>query len=98
VLDKARKVQLRLNPEKYKFQLKEVSYVGHIFTEQGLKPDPAKFQSIADIPPPEDKAALQRFLGIMNYLGKFIPNHSNITAPLHQLLHKDQAWCWSEQQ
>ena len=34
----------------------------------------------------------------MNYLGKFIPNHSNITAPLHQLLHKDRAWCWSEQQ
>ena len=80
VLDRAHKVRLRLNSEKCKFLLKEVSYVGHVFTEQGLKPDPPKVQAIADIPPPEDKAALQRFLGIMNYLGKFIPNHST-SAP-----------------
>ena len=97
VLDRAHKVRLRLNSEKCKFLLKEVSYVGHVFTEQGLKPDPPKVQAIADIPPPEDKAALQRFLGMMNYLGRFIPNHSNITAPVHQLLHMDIAWCWSEQ-
>lgn len=98
VLDRARKVRLRLNPQKCRFQLKEVSYVGHVFTEQGLKSDPAKIQAITDIPPPQDKAALQRFLGMINYLGKFIPNHSNIAAPLHQLLHKDIAWTWTDQQ
>ena len=49
VLDRARKIRLRLNPQKCKFQLKEVSYVGQVFTEHGLRPDPAKIQAIVDI-------------------------------------------------
>ncbi|KAL1280051.1 hypothetical protein QQF64_014651 [Cirrhinus molitorella] len=39
-------------------------------TEYRLKPDPAKIQAITEMSPPEDKAALQRFLGMANYLGK----------------------------
>ncbi|KAF7647812.1 hypothetical protein LDENG_00166280 [Lucifuga dentata] len=68
VLDSARRVKLRLNPKKCKFRLSEVSYVGHLFTDKGLKADPSKITAIKEIPTPEDKPALQRFLG------KFIPN------------------------
>ncbi|KAL0187225.1 hypothetical protein M9458_018895, partial [Cirrhinus mrigala] len=65
----------------------------------GLKPDPAKIKAITEIwPMPDDKAALQHFLGMANYLGKFIPNFSELAAPLRQLLHRDVAWCWSQQQ
>ena len=70
VLDKACKVRLKLNPQKCKFQLKEV------FTEHGLRPDPAKIQAIVDFLPSEDKVELQRFHGMINYLGKFI--HSTL--------------------
>lgn len=53
--------------------LNEVSYVGYTF--------PKKIKAISEIPPPEDKPALQRFLGMVNY--KFIPNLSDLTPPLH---------------
>lgn len=59
VLSRAREVKLKLNPQKCKFRLKEVSYVGHLFTEHGLKPDPAKIKAITEMPPPDDKASLQ---------------------------------------
>ncbi len=98
VLNRARQVNLKLNPQKCKFRLKEVSYVDHLFTERGLKPDPTKIQAITEMPLPKEKNALQSFLGMANYLGKFIPNFSELAAPLRQLLHRDVAWCWSQHQ
>uniref|UniRef100_A0A8C5HEF5 Gypsy retrotransposon integrase-like protein 1 n=1 Tax=Gouania willdenowi TaxID=441366 RepID=A0A8C5HEF5_GOUWI len=49
------------------------------------------------MPVPSDVTSLQRFLGMANYLGKFIPNFSDIAAPLRKLTHKDTAWCWFQQ-
>ncbi|KAK7907206.1 hypothetical protein WMY93_015818 [Mugilogobius chulae] len=98
ILNRAREVKLRLNPLKCKFRLNQVSYVGHVFTAHGLKADPSKTKAISDMPVPTDVPALQRFLGMVNYLGKFIPNYSEITAPLRQLTHKDTEWSWHEQQ
>ena len=54
VLDRARQVKLRLNPKKCKFRLKEVSYVGHIFSDNGLKADPTKIAAISKMSLPED--------------------------------------------
>ncbi|XP_051984856.1 uncharacterized protein K02A2.6-like [Xyrauchen texanus] len=85
VLDRAREVNMRLNPQKCKFRLSEVSYVGHIFTSKGLQPDPAKTKAITEMLPPDNVTALQRFLGMINYLGKFIPNLSEVSAPLREL-------------
>lgn len=97
VLDRARKVNLRLNPLKCKFRLTEVTYVGHVFTSEGLKADPDKTTAITEMPVPGDVTALQRFLGMVNYLGKFVPNLSELTAPLNQLTRKDTVWCWLKQ-
>ena len=55
----------------------------------GVKPDPTKVEAITQMPLPKSKANLQRFMGIVNYVGKFIPNLSQITPPLRQLLKKD---------
>lgn len=48
------------------------------------------------IAPPEDKHGLQMFLGMTNYLAKFIPGYSDVTAPLCDLLKQDVDWCWLE--
>lgn len=97
VLARARQVNLRLNPQKCKFRLKEVSYVGHIFSSDGLHADPSKIKAITEMPVPANATALMRFLGMVNYMGKFIPNLSDISAPLRQLTHKDTKWCWLQQ-
>ena len=94
VLRRAKEVNLQLNPNKCRFRVKEVCYIGHVLTSAGLKPDMSKIQAISEMPVPEDKQALQRFLGTVNYLAKFIPNQSDLTSPLRELLHKEINWTW----
>ena len=72
---------MRLNPKKCRFGFTQVSYVGHVFTATGLKPDPAKVSAITDMPPLDDVTALQRFICMVTYLAKFIPNLSDLAAP-----------------
>ena len=50
------------------------------------------------MPTPTNKLELQRFLGMVNYLCKFVPQLSNITAPLRKLLEKDVVYYITEQQ
>ena len=94
VLNRAKEVNLKLNPSKCKFGVSNVGYVGHLFTSDGLKPDPDKVTAIRDMPKPDSVLSLQRFLGMVNYLAKFIPDLSEIAAPLRELTHKTVAWCW----
>ena len=94
VLQRARDINLKLNSEKSCIQTHEVVYIGHIFSKIGVKPDPMKVQAITEMQAPQDKKELLRFMGMVNYLGKFIPNLSNVTQPLRELLQKETAWHW----
>ena len=55
VFDKSREVGLKPNSKKVKLRVPEVSYVGHVFLSEALKPDPEKIRAINEIPPPRDK-------------------------------------------
>ena len=96
VLDRAREIGLKLNMKKCKFRARQVTFVGHLFTDEGLRPDESKTHAISDMPPPEDVAGLLRFLGMTNYLNKFIENYSEKTAILRELLKKDVVWEWTQ--
>ena len=88
VLERIRQANIKLNKAKCKIGLSEVAYVGHIFGPHGLKPSEEKIQAILEIPESKNKKELQRFMGTVNYLGKFIPNLSGINQSLRQLLEK----------
>ena len=92
VLDRCREWNLKLNKDKCRFRVSEVSYVGHLLSADGVKPDPLKVEAIKAMPPPGDREELQRFLGVVTYLSKFIPNMSQKSDPLRQLLQKDVEW------
>ena len=62
--------------------MSELSYIGHLLTRDGMKLDPQKVNAIKAINIPEDQKELQKFMGMVNYLAKFIPNLSNIAVPL----------------
>ena len=94
VLDRLREICLRLNVNKCKFRITEVKYVGNVFTSKGLLPDPEKVTAINEMPAPEDKKSLQRFLGMTNYLSRFVENYSDKTYILRELLHDKVAWHW----
>ena len=71
--------------------------MGHLLTPEGLKPDPHKIEAIVALPEPEDVTALKRFLGMVNYLSKFLPHLSEMTEPLRRLEDKDAEWQWLTQ-
>ena len=56
--------------------------------------DPAKLSSIAAWPPPKTVKAVRALLGFCNFYRKFIPNFSNIVAPLTALTCKNVTWTW----
>ena len=97
-LKKCADVNLTLNPKKCEFGLTSLTYVGHVLTSEGVKPDPEKVKSIVEMPPPDSKEAVKSFLGTITYLSKFIPNLSQESAPLRQLLSKDSVFFWDKAQ
>ena len=89
---------MKLSRSKCVFGVTELKFLGHIISERGIEPDPEKVSAIVDMPFPTNKKELQRFLGMVNYLGKFLPNLSDISAPLRNLLEKDVEWCFDAPQ
>ena len=63
---------------------------------EGVRPDTLKLEAILGMPAPEDSHRIQRLLGMVNYVAKFAPYVSDVTAPLRELLKKDVAWQWAE--
>ena len=88
---------IKLNKEKLKLRLPEVKFMGHVICEDGLKPDPDKVQGIREMPTPTSKQDVKRLLGMVNYLQKFMPNLSEATAPMRDLLKETNQFHWDEQ-
>ncbi|XP_028416269.1 uncharacterized protein K02A2.6-like [Dendronephthya gigantea] len=94
-LDRTKSIGMTLNPDKCTFRVTEVTYFGHKLTAEGIRPDQTKIEAIINMPAPQDKAGVQRLLGMVNYLAKFIPEMSEITAPLRELLKINVPWHWT---
>jgi len=93
-LDRARQVNLKINKKKARLRLKEVSYMGHLITAEGLKPSSEKIKAIIAMPRPDNKTAVQRLMGCVTYLARFLPRLSQAAEPLRRLTDKDAHWEW----
>ena len=89
---------LQLNTAKCEYKKSEITFLGHIVSAEGCRPDPMKIETIQGLPEPSDVSALRRYLGMVNYLGKYLPHLSTILRPLNELLSKDTAWMWGPPQ
>ncbi|XP_062526842.1 uncharacterized protein K02A2.6 [Bombyx mori] len=84
----------KLNQSKCIFEAKRIKFLGHIVSAKGLEADPEKVKAIEFMKTPQNKKELQRILGMITYLNKYIPNMSELTNPLRDLLHKDTSFNW----
>jgi hypothetical protein len=98
VLEGANARGFRLNKSKCKFNMTELKYVGHVLSRDGLKPDPDKITAVRDMKAPHDKSSLRRFMGMVQYLGKFVNKLSDITASLRKLLEDKVQFVWNYEQ
>ena len=97
-LERASKKGLKLNKEKCKIRQREVPYVGHLLTADGLKIDPQKVKAIDEMPEPKTKEDVKRFLGFVQFLSRYLPGLSKVDAPLRELEKSDVLFHWDHPQ
>ena len=78
------------------FKQQKDAYMGHVITSDGLKADYNKIKVILNIPIPTDKEAVQRLVGMTNYVRGFAPGLADATKPLRDLLKKESAFMWDQ--
>ena len=76
---------------------KEVEYLGHIVSPEGISTNPKKICSARDWPRLTKISELRSFLGFCSYYRRFIANFATIARPLNQLLEKDVPFDWTKQ-
>ena len=94
VLSRLHQAGLRLKVKKCRFLRKEVPYLGHVVTRQGISPDPTKTDKMRDYPAPMDVSQVRQFLGLATYYRRFVPAFAKIASPLHALLKKGAVFDW----
>ena len=85
---------LKLHPKKVKFKMPSVSYMGHVVSAQGLSPDAEQVRAVQDMPRPTYVQGVQRLLGVVTYLTKFMPKLSTVCEPLRRLTDQDSEFDW----
>ena len=85
VFKRLRQHRLKLKASKCHFFKREVRYLGHVVSADGIQTDPDKISSVRDFEVPTTVKKLKSFLGLAGYYRRFIIGFSKIAAPLHTL-------------
>jgi hypothetical protein len=94
VLQLLKEQQLYAKPSKCFFEVKEVEYLGHIVSHEGVKVDPNNIKAMMDCLIPKTLKNLRGFLGLTGYYCKFVRHYGRIETPLTTLTKKD-AFSWT---
>lgn len=94
VMERARETGLRFNPDKCKIRCTEIPFFGNIISDCGLRPDPQKTKAITNMDPSASPADLQTFLGMVQFLSRFVPNLASLSANLWDLTKKSSDFQW----
>jgi hypothetical protein len=98
VLERCRNSGIALNKKKMEVRKESITFLGHVISHEGLKPDPEKITAILDMPAPTNKEEVQSLQGTVNYLSKFLPNLSQVMEPIRQLTVNGVKFQWGKSQ
>ena len=97
VLETLRNERLYAKLRKCEFWLREVSFLGHRVSEEGIRVNPRKIEVIIEWKPPRDVTEVHSFLGLAGYYRRFVKGFSMIVAPMTRLLQKNVKFEWGEE-
>jgi hypothetical protein len=96
VFDKLIGANVVVKPSKCHFLRPSVKFLGHIVSENSIRPDPEKISSVHAFPVPRSVHELQSFMGLVGYYRRFVPSLATIAAPLYRLFKKNVRWKWKD--
>ncbi|KAA3465778.1 DNA/RNA polymerase superfamily protein [Gossypium australe] len=96
LLQTLRDKQLYAKFRKSEFCLREVGFLGHIVSGDGIRVDPSKISAIIDWKSPRNVSEIRSFLGLARYYRRFAKGFSMITTPMTRLLQKDVKFEWTD--
>jgi hypothetical protein len=76
--------------------LLEGKILGHIVSDSGIIIDPKRIFSILNLPAPTSKKEVQAFMGVINFVCRFVPDFVVMVKPIHNLLKQDNSFCWTD--
>lgn len=89
IFSKFRHYNLKIQLDKSEFLCKDVAFLGHVITPEGIKPNPSKIEVIEKYPIPKTQKEIKSFLGLIGYYRRFISNFAKIVAPITKCLKKN---------
>ncbi|GAB0086758.1 Reverse transcriptase, RNase H-like domain [Sergentomyia squamirostris] len=81
-----REANLSINIVKSKFCVPELVYLGYTVSPEGISPNNEKVKAILDLQPPSTVKQVRQLMGMMSWFRRFIPNFSEVAAPITDLL------------
>ena len=98
LLTRLEKIGLTLNEKKCVFRMPSIDFLGFVISSNGVSADPSKVESIVKFRRPENATDCRSFLGLVNFVGRFLPDLATISEPLRQITRKDQGFKWGSEQ
>lgn len=95
VFERLKKFHLKLQPSKCLFLRKEIGYLGHMITREGVKPDPSNITALKKYPAPTNQKELKYFLGLAGYYRRFIDKYSYIAKPFNKMTSRKVELKWN---
>jgi len=95
VFQALRKYHMRLNPEKCAFGVEEGKFLGFMLTHRGIEANPEKCKAIAEMRSPSSLKEIQRLIGRLTSLSRFVPKLAERTRPIIKLLKKTTKFEWT---
>lgn len=89
IFNKLRQFNLKVQLDKSEFLRKEVQFLGHVITPEGIKPNPSKIIAVQEYPLPKTTKEIRAFLGLVGYYRRFIQNFAKIVSPFTRCLKKN---------
>jgi transposase InsO family protein len=98
VLTRLRNANLKLKAKKCILFQREVQYLGHVISSDGIKTDPAKIEAVVNWHAPRTVKQVRAFLGMVNYYSRFVQNLAQMADPLHEITKKGVKFQWGQRQ
>ena len=98
VIKRLEENDLYVKPEKCKYKVREVEFLGVVIGPEGIKMEKEKIKGVLEWLMPKCVKGVQKFLGLANYYRWFIEGFAMVARPLHDMVKKDKRWEWTEKQ